>query len=189
LAATLTPARRAGDFAQALMDLGAEICTPKKPSCLVCPLQQDCAANARGLADVLPVRMQKSARPTRYGAAFLVQREDGAILLRKRPDAGLLGGMLEIPSTPWGDAPPAKREALRSAPVTTSWIAVAGTVVHVFTHFRLELTVYRALVPIDASFTLWAEQERCRWVRRRDLHAQALPSVMKKVIAHGLEDR
>jgi A/G-specific adenine glycosylase len=189
LAATLTPARRAGDFAQALMDLGAEICTPKKPSCLVCPLQQDCAANARGLADALPVKTQKSARPTRYGAAFLVQREDGAILLRKRPDAGLLGGMLEVPSTPWGDALPAKREALRSAPVTTSWVAVAGTVVHVFTHFRLELAVYRALVPIDASFTLWAEQERCRWVRRRDLHAQALPSVMKKVIAHGLEDR
>ena len=188
LAATLTPARRAGDFAQAMMDLGAEICTPKNPSCLVCPLQQDCAASARGLAEVLPVKAKKLARPSRYGIAFLVQREDGAVLLRQRPEAGLLGGMLEVPSTPWLDALPAKKEALRSAPVTTSWLPVAGTVVHVFTHFRLELSVYRALVPVDASFTLWAEQERCRWVARRDLHAQALPSLMKKVIAHGLDD-
>ena len=188
LAATLTPARRAGDFAQAMMDLGAEICTPKNPSCLVCPLQQDCAANAGGLAEVLPIKAKKLARPSRYGIAFLVQREDGAVLLRQRPEAGLLGGMLEVPSTPWLDALPAKKEALRSAPVTTSWLPVAGTVVHVFTHFRLELSVYRALVPVDASFTLWAEQERCRWVARRDLHAQALPSLMKKVIAHGLDD-
>jgi A/G-specific adenine glycosylase len=186
LAATLTPARRAGDFAQAMMDLGAEICTPKNPSCLVCPVQQDCAANARGLAELLPLKAQKMARPSRYGIAFLVQRDDGAVLLRQRPEAGLLGGMLEVPSTPWGDTPPLKKEALRAAPVTTSWMPVAGTVVHVFTHFRLELIVYRALVPVDASFTLWAEQERCRWVQRRDLHAQALPSIMKKVIAHGM---
>jgi len=96
--------------------------------------------------------------------------------------------MLEVPSTPWDDALPGKKEAMRSAPVTTSWLPVPGAVVHVFTHFRLELKVYRALVPIDASFTLWAEQERCRWVHRRDLHAQALPSVMKKVIAHGLAE-
>ena len=109
-------------------------------------------------------------------------------LLRQRPEAGLLGGMLEVPSTPWGDALPVRKEAMRSAPVTTSWLPVPGAVVHVFTHFRLELVVYRALVPIDASFTLWAEQERCRWVHRRDLHAQALPSVMKKVIAHGLAE-
>ena len=77
---------------------------------------------------------------------------------------------------------------MRSAPVKASWHAVTGTVVHVFTHFRLELIVYRALVPSDTSVTLWAEPERCRWVHRRDLHAQALPSVMKKVIAHGLAD-
>jgi A/G-specific adenine glycosylase len=186
LAATLTPQRRAGDFAQAMMDLGAEICTPKKPSCLVCPVQQDCAASAQNLAELLPIKGAKAARPSRYGIAFLVQREDGAVLLRQRPEAGLLGGMLEVPSSPWGDELPSKTEALRSAPVTTSWIPVPGAVVHVFTHFRLELAVYRALVPVDASFTLWAEQDRCRWVQRRDLHAQALPSVMKKIIAHGL---
>jgi A/G-specific adenine glycosylase len=188
LAATLTPQRRAGDFAQAMMDLGAEICTPKKPSCLVCPVQQDCSASAQNLAELLPMRGAKAARPSRYGIAFLVQREDGAVLLRQRPEAGLLGGMLEVPSTPWGDVVPIRKEAMRSAPITAAWLPVPGAVVHVFTHFRLELIVYRALVPIDASFTLWAEQERCRWVQRRDLHAQALPSVMKKVIAHGLAD-
>ncbi len=188
LAATLTPQRRAGDFAQAMMDLGAEICTPKKPSCLVCPIQQDCAASAQNLAELLPLKAAKAARPSRYGIAFLVQREDGAMLLRQRPEAGLLGGMLEVPSTPWIEKLPARTEAMRSAPLSTSWMPVPGTVVHVFTHFRLELVVYRALVPLDAGFTLWAEQERCRWVQRRDLHAQALPSVMKKVIAHGLAD-
>lgn len=186
LAATLTPQRRAGDFAQAMMDLGAEICTPKKPSCLVCPVQQDCAASAQNLAELLPLRAAKAARPSRYGIAFLVQREDGAVLLRQRPEAGLLGGMLEVPSTAWGEALLPKNEAVRSAPVRASWMLVAGTVVHVFTHFRLELVVYRALVPIDASLTLWAEPERCRWVQRRNLHSQALPSVMKKIIAHGL---
>lgn len=186
LAATLTPSRRPGDYAQAMMDLGAGVCTPRRPSCLVCPVQGDCAASAHGLAEFLPQRAEKAERPTRFGIAFLVMREDGAVLLRQRPEAGLLGGMLEVPSTPWTDQRPVKREALRAAPVTTSWWPVTGTVVHIFTHFRLEMTVYRALVPDDASFTLWAEQERCRWVKRRDLHGQALPSVMKKIIAHGL---
>jgi A/G-specific adenine glycosylase len=188
LAATLTPQRRAGDFAQAMMDLGADICTPKKPSCLVCPVQQDCAASAQNLAEVLPLRAAKAARPTRFGMAFLVQREDGAVLLRQRPEAGLLGGMLEVPSTTWGETQPGKTDAMRSAPVRASWMPVTGIVVHVFTHFRLELVVYRALVPIDTGLTLWAAPERCRWVQRRDLHAQALPSVMKKIIAHGLAD-
>jgi A/G-specific adenine glycosylase len=188
LAATLTPQRRAGDLAQAMMDLGAEICTPKKPSCLVCPVQQDCAASAHNLAELLPLRAPKSARPTRFGIAFLIQREDGAVLLRQRPEAGLLGGMLEVPSTTWTEALPGKSEAMRSAPVKASWMPVTGTVVHVFTHFRLELSVYRAIVPADAGLTLWGDPERCRWVHRRDLQAQALPSVMKKIIAHGLAD-
>jgi A/G-specific adenine glycosylase len=151
-------------------------------------VQQDCAASAQNLAELLPLKAAKTARPSRYGIAFLVQREDGAVLLRQRPEAGLLGGMLEVPSTAWGDALPTKTQAMRSAPVSASWMPVAGTVVHVFTHFRLELVVYRALVPLDAGFTLWAEPERCRWVHRRDLHGQALPSVMKKIIAHGLAD-
>jgi A/G-specific adenine glycosylase len=188
LAATLTPARRAGDFAQAMMDLGSEVCTPKRPSCLMCPLQQDCAANAHGDAGMLPLKLPKGVRPVRKAVAFLVTREDGAVLLRKRPDAGLLGSMLEIPSTPWTDMLPTRKEALRSAPVSAQWWVLPGNVVHVFTHFRLEMTVYRALVSEDASLTLWADPERCRWVKRRDLHGEALPSVMRKLIAHGLKD-
>ena len=188
LAATLTPKTRAGDFAQAMMDLGATICTPKRPSCLMCPLQRQCAANALGIQEALPARTAKSARPVRRGIAFVALREDGHLLLRQRPSAGLLGGMLEVPSTPWGDAVMPAGEALRLAPVRSAWWPVAGIVGHVFTHFRLEMQVYRALVPADVQLHLWAEPDRCRWVHRRDLQGQALPSVMKKIIAHGLGD-
>ena len=188
LAATLTPARRAGDFAQAMMDLGASVCTPRRPSCLVCPVQQDCAAAAHGIAASLPLRLERVERPQRVGFAFVALREDGHMLLRKRPEAGLLGGMLEVPGTAWGDLLPPAKEALRSAPLRADWWAVPGTVVHVFTHFRLELIVYRALVPADATLTFWAEPERCQWVARRDLHAAAVPSVMRKVIAHALKE-
>ena len=96
--------------------------------------------------------------------------------------------MLEVPSTPWGDDIPPLKDALRAAPVKAEWWQVPGTVVHVFTHFRLELTIYRALVPEDTGFTFWAGQDRCRWVKRRDLHGEALPSVMRKIIAHGLKE-
>lgn len=188
LAATLTPTRRPGDYAQAMMDLGAQVCTPKKPSCLMCPLQQDCAANAQGIAELLPLKAAKTARPTRFGLAYLVLREDGAVLLRRRPNSGLLGGMLEVPSSPWGDTPPIAKDATRSAPVSASWWQVPGDVVHVFTHFRLQCVVHRALVPVDAALTFWADQERCQWVHRRDLNAAGLPSVMRKLVAHGLQD-
>jgi A/G-specific adenine glycosylase len=189
LAATLTPARRPGDFAQAMMDLGATICTPRRPSCLMCPLQTDCHAHARGIADELPVKVAKAERPSRFGIAFLGLREDGHVLLRRRPEAGLLGGMLEVPSTPWVDQWMAADEALAAAPVDSDWWAVPGSVVHVFTHFRLELMVYRAIVPETASLTFWAEPDRCVWIPRRDLHKAALPSVMRKIIAHALKEQ
>ncbi|MDX2308962.1 MAG: A/G-specific adenine glycosylase [Hyphomicrobium sp.] len=187
LAETLTPNRRAGDFAQAMMDLGATVCTPRKPSCLVCPLQQDCHAHARGIAHELPRRAAKSERPVRYGTAFLVLREDGAVLLRKRRDAGLLGGMMEVPSTEWADVAIASDMARAAAPVRADWWPVPETIVHTFTHFRLELTVLRAIVPADTTLTFWAEPERCHWVKRRDLDRQALPSVMRKIIAAALK--
>jgi A/G-specific adenine glycosylase len=188
LAQTLTPARRAGDFAQALMDLGASICTPKRPSCLVCPLQRDCAAYAQGREAVLPVRAAKPERPVRLGLAFLALREDAHVLLRRRPEAGLLGGMLEVPSTEWAETLPEVGEALRTAPVRGEWWAVPGVVSHTFTHFRLESLVYRMIAPADASLTFWADPQRCRWVPRRDLDRVALPSVMRKIIAHGLRE-
>ncbi len=187
LAATLTPPRRAGDFAQAMMDLGATICTPKRPSCLMCPLQGDCAAHAAGIEAQLPLKAGKAPRPDRYGIAFLVLREDGHVLLRRRPEAGLLGGMLEVPSTEWLDDWVPMEPACGAAPVRADWWPVPGTVVHVFTHFRLELQVLRAIVPIDSTLTFWADPERCRWVPRRDLENAALPSVMRKVIAHALK--
>jgi A/G-specific adenine glycosylase len=187
-ASTMTPDRRAGDFAQAMMDLGATICTPNRPSCLVCPVQRHCVAHAKGIEASLPNKAAKALRPIRQGIAFVVLREDGYVLLRRRPDAGLLGGMMEVPSTDWDAVAPPLREAVRAAPVQADWWPVPGTVVHIFTHFRLELTVYRAIVPADASLTFWADSGRCKWVARRALASAALPSIMKKVIAHGLRE-
>jgi A/G-specific adenine glycosylase len=189
LAGTLTPAKRAGDFAQALMDLGASLCTPKRPSCLMCPLQRDCAAHDQGIEATLPIKAVRTERPVRLGLAFLALREDGHVLLRRRPEAGLLGGMLEVPSAEWADTLPPVHEALRTAPVRADWWSVPGVVTHTFTHFKLETLVYRAIVPADASLTFWADPQRCRWVPRRDLDRAALPSVMRKIIAHGLKEQ
>ena len=188
LAGTLTPSERAGDFAQALMDLGARLCTPKRPSCLMCPLQRDCMAHAQGIERALPVRAAKPERPVRVGLAFVALREDAHVLLRRRPEAGLLGGMLEVPSSDWADTLPEVKEALRAAPVRGEWWAVPGIVAHTFTHFRLEAIVYRTIVSADASLTFWADPQRCRWVARRDLDRAALPGVMRKIIAHGLRE-
>jgi A/G-specific adenine glycosylase len=188
LAASLTPQRRAGDFAQAMMDLGATVCSPKRPSCLMCPLQQDCHAHALGIEEQLPVKLAKQDRPVRYGTAFLALREDGHVLLRKRPEAGLLGGMLEIPSTDWGDDWLPVDLALTAQPVKADWWQVPGVVSHTFTHFKLEMMVLRAIVPTDASLTFWADAERCRWVPRRELHNAAVPSVMAKAIQHALKE-
>jgi A/G-specific adenine glycosylase len=186
LAATLTPQTRAGDFAQAMMDLGATVCTPRRPSCLMCPLNAHCDAHGLGLAAELPARETKAERPVRRTVAFVALREDGSILLRRRPNAGLLGGMLEVPSTDWVSDWISADNALRSTPVHGDWWAVPGAVQHTFTHFRLEAMVYRALVPSDAPLDLWAEPARCRWVHRRDLDTQAVPSVMAKIISHAL---
>ena len=189
LAVSLTPPERAGDYAQALMDLGATVCTPKRPSCMMCPIQSDCIARAHGLEASLPVKGAKPERPLRVGLAFVALREDGYVLLRKRPESGLLGGMLEVPSTEWNEFMPPLNEALRAAPVHADWWATPGTVVHVFTHFRLEMMVYRAIVPVEATLTFWADPQRCQWVPRRDLDRAALPSVMRKLIAHGLAEQ
>ena len=188
LAATLTPARRAGDFAQAMMDLGAEICTPRRPLCLMCPLKDTCKAGPMGIADELPRRAEKAERPVRHAIAFLALREDGRVLLRRRLDTGLLARMTEVPSTGWTFDEPDIPATLQSAPIKADWWAVPGIVVHTFTHFRLEIQVLRAVVPVDSSLTFWASQERCSWVARRDLKGEALPSVMRKIIAHALKE-
>jgi A/G-specific adenine glycosylase len=186
LAEGLTPEERAGDFAQSLMDLGATICTPLRPACALCPVRPDCSGYAEGLAEVLPYRGEKAERPRRYGTAFFVLREDGAVLLRERPLKGLLGGMLEVPSSPWVEGHPGDESAHRHAPLAAEWKKVTGRVEHTFTHFHLELAVLRADVGLDAAPRRVAQPERCRWVHRRDLAGAALPSLMRKVIAHAL---
>jgi A/G-specific adenine glycosylase len=188
LAESLTPEKRAGDFAQGLMDLGAVICTPRRPGCGSCPLQPHCRALAAGLAAALPYREAKEARPTRRGTAFVAMRADRAVLLRTRPLKGLLGGMLEVPSSPWlKDGETGDGEA--HAPVAAAWRVVPGLVEHTFTHFHLQLEVRRAEVGTDAALTAAAMPERCRWLRPRDFNDAALPSVMRKVLAHALDMR
>jgi A/G-specific adenine glycosylase len=136
----------------------------------------------------LPRRAVKGQRPVRSTVAFVALREDGHVLLRRRPDQGLLARMIEVPSTPWTEMDIGVDEALRSAPVRGDWWAMPGQVVHMFTHFRLDIQVMRAVVPVDAPLTLWAEQSRCLWVPRKELRNHALPSVISKIIAHGLKE-
>ena len=138
-----------------------------------------------GTAAGLPARAAKALKPVRRGVAFVALREDGQVLLRRRPDTGLLARMTEVPGTAWTEHWPGE-PALRQAPIDADWWAVPGVVVHTFTHFRLELLVYRAVVPTQSSLTLWSDPVRCTWVGRRDLRGQALPSLFRKVIAHGL---
>jgi A/G-specific adenine glycosylase len=121
----------------------------------------------------------------RRGFAFLALRDDGHVLLRKRPEEGLLGGMLEVPSSAWQETRVSYEDALQAVPVRGNWEAVPGVVVHVFTHFRLEMHVYRSVFPVKAPNGGRGTQA-CRWVARRDLDRVALPSVMRKIIAHGL---
>ncbi len=187
LARTLTPAARSGDHAQAMMDLGATICTPKRPSCERCPLSHGCRARALGIADGLPRRSAKPERPVRRGIAFLALREDGHVLLRKRPETGLLGGMLEVPSSEWRETDVSFQKAAQSAPVRGNWTAVPGVVVHVFTHFRLEMQVYRTVVEVTSKGA--RDPKKGQWVARRNLDRVALPSVMRKIIAHGLRTK
>ena len=177
LATALVPARRAGDFAQALMDLGAVICTPRRPRCVLCPWRADCAAAAAGIAESLPAREDKKERPLRHGVAFWLTRDDGAVLLRRRPEKGLLGGMIELPSTPWRDTPWSMAEAVAAAPVSAvAWTSLPGAVQHGFTHFRLELAVMAGFAGAPHAGI---------WAQPRDLGDHALPTLMKKLAAYA----
>ena len=169
----LVPEERAGEFAEALMDLGATICTPKKPACGLCPWSEPCAARREGRQLELPVKEAKKARRTRYGTAYVVRRADGAILLRRRPPRGLLGGMSEVPGTDWTEA----REARPSHPLAGRWSTLPTPVEHIFTHFSLRLSIERAEVHAEI-----AAPEGHWWAPAITLSQEALPSVMKKAI-------
>jgi A/G-specific adenine glycosylase len=124
----------------------------------------------------------------RRGAIYVAIRSDGAVLLRERPLKGLLGGMLETPSSPWGDQAPNGKAVQLHAPVNAEWRKLPGLVEHTFTHFHLELSVYRAEVGADAALKRAALPERCRWLTLRELSDAALPSLMRKVISHALKE-
>ena len=177
LAATLTPKKRAGDFAQAMMDLGSGICTVANPKCLMCPIAKDCRARIAGIAAELPARSPKRARPLRRGVVFWAVRRDGAVLLRRRPEEGLLGGMMEFPSTDWRAKPWKAEEALAEAPVSAEWQPLPGLVRHGFTHFELELKVFAADARVKAE-GVWCPIDR--------LSEMALPTLMKKVANHAI---
>ncbi|HEV2956135.1 MAG TPA: A/G-specific adenine glycosylase [Xanthobacteraceae bacterium] len=183
LAEGLTPDERPGDFAQALMDLGAMICTPLRPSCALCPWNDACAAFRLGVPETFPRKAPKSEGRLRRGAAFWIERADGAVLVRTRPLRGLLGGMTEVPTSEWSHDFDAAR-ALHTAPrvangrTKLAWRKLPGKVTHVFTHFPLELIVYAAAVPAGAR-----APRGMRFVRRAALGDEAWPTLMRKVIA------
>ena len=226
LGKSLVPEKRAGDFAQALMDLGAGICTVKRPACGSCPWTDNCVAQRRGIAERLPLKTPKAARPLLRGAAFVARDAKGAVLLVKRPENGLLGGMLQPPLGPWGEAFPSDKEAAAQAPFRATWKKLPGIVRHGFTHFELEIEVWAAEVgtcpnkiktchsrPSDVkhregkgiqdlkqrdmskpgSPSLGALTRASPgmtdmiWVDASGLSAVALPTVMRKIIAHALE--
>ncbi|MFH6781450.1 MULTISPECIES: A/G-specific adenine glycosylase [Methylobacterium] len=184
LAEDLVPAKRPGDFAQAVMDLGATLCTPKRPACALCPWMQPCRARAEGLQETFPRKVRKVAGQLRRGAAFVVLRAgDDAVLLRTRPPEGLLGSMAEPPTSEWrADYDPA--QALLDAPLDARWKRLPGIVRHVFTHFPLELTVFLARVAAGTP-----APEGMRFTPRAGLDSEPLPGAMKKVLAHALEQK
>ena len=168
LAKKLTPKHRPGDYAQAVMDLGATICTPKSPSCDLCPWNTPCIARRHGSAAELPKKIAKAKKPTRNGFAYVACRDDGAVFLEKRPDVGLLGGMLCWPSSNWVEGEP-KFEP----PFQADWIEVAGEVRHTFTHFHLKLKVM-----VASSVSVNIDQE---FIEKNKFYVADLPTVMRKV--------
>jgi A/G-specific adenine glycosylase len=182
LAERLTPEERAGDFAQAMMDLGATLCTPKHPACGRCPWKGACAAFKRGDPEFFPRRMAKRTGKLRRGAAFFALRADGAVLVRRRPPHGLLGGMTELPTTEWS-AKFDPRRVLDEVPCRAKWRRLPGVVRHVFTHFPLELAVYAAQIPKRTR-----APKGMRFVKLAALDGEALPSLMRKVARHATQN-
>jgi A/G-specific adenine glycosylase len=184
LAAGLTPDLRPGDFAQAMMDLGATICTPQKPACALCPWMEPCAARRRGDADTFPRKAARKEGRLRRGAAFVAVTTDRRILVRTRPGKGLLGGMTEVPGSDWSHDFDVSRARDAAPPLAGAhWRRVAGTVAHVFTHFPLELVVYTAEVAASPM-----APDGMRWIALDTLPGEALPNVMRKVVAHALDE-
>ena len=169
----ITPDARAGDFAQAMMDLGSGLCTVRKPRCLLCPIAQDCRGRALGDPERLPVKRAKPPRPQRHGTIFWLQRDD-RVLLVTRPAKGLLGGMRALPTGPWAAAP----SGLDDAPAAAGWRLLDGRVSHGFTHFDLDLQLAVAQAAGHDAVTIEGE-----WWPVDDLAVAGLPTVFAKAAA------
>lgn len=167
---------RPGDFAQAMMDLGSGVCSPRAPKCDICPLRDACRAFKTGDPARLPVKAPKKVRPERCCVVFWLENPDGHVLMQKRPESGLLGGMTGFPSTPWreGDWPDVD-EIETASPLTADWSEVPGETTHVFTHFRLTMRVIKGTCPSGANLDGF-------WVDPDAFSEHALPTVMKKVV-------
>ena len=176
LAADLTPAQRPGDYAQAVMDLGATVCTPTSPSCAICPWADACQARALGIAATLPRKAPKPVKPVRVGVAYVVRRSDGAVLLEQRPGKGLLGGMLGWPGSDWAEEQPD-----HSPPVTADWQETGSEVRHTFTHFHLRMKVLQAEVDVQAR------PLRGQFVAAEAFDSSDLPTGMRKAWVLAVE--
>jgi A/G-specific adenine glycosylase len=171
----LTPDLRCGDFAQAMMDLGATICTPRSPACGLCPFLGACSAQKAGDPEAYPRKAPKAVKQPRYGLAYVVTRTDGALLVRKRPPKGLLGGMVEVPGSAWSHD--AFNDFKAAAPLDIAWRRCDEPVHHVFTHFPLELTVYAATVAPST-----AAPEGMFWISANAIKGEAFPTLFRKVL-------
>ena len=178
----LTPEQRAGDYAQAVMDLGATICVPRSPKCLLCPWNDACVAYAAGNPERYPVKTPKAERSTRRGVAFVLMRDD-AVWLRRRPDDGLLGGMLEAPSTPWREVAWKPKEARAHVPAAAQWTPLPMIVEHGFSHFAIEFTVWIARASARQS---GLDEKEGAWCRVADFDRLALPTMTRKVLDAAL---
>jgi A/G-specific adenine glycosylase len=168
----------AGDLAQALMDLGATVCTPKSPKCEACPLKSGCLALASKNPENYPVAAQGRAKPTRYGYVYLIQNAKGQYLLERRPNKGLLAGMMGLPTTEWAEAP--KSHALKTAPIKRA--KSVGEVYHSFTHFDLRLKVV-------AGVSTTTDPETGFWYNKSAVQNSGLPRVFQKAFAFALKDK
>jgi A/G-specific adenine glycosylase len=168
-AAGLTPSKRPGDYAQAIMDLGATICTPTSPKCSQCPWRTACEAFAAGDPQRFPVKQPKTLKPVRHGVAYVVEYENDVLLCR-RPNKGLLGGMVAFPTTEWTTKPPKP-----APPIAADWLIEAERVIHIFTHFRLELVVHRTRLKRRANI------EHGVWHPLGNIGQAGLPTVFAKV--------
>ena len=174
---SMVPQRRPGDFAQALMDLGSAVCTPRAPLCGECPLESDCQARRRGVVDRLPRRLPRPRRPERHAVAFWLESPDSHVMLRRRTGETLLGGMLEVPSTPFREAEwTTLEEAMEHAPVAGSWTLLPGCVRHGFTHFTINFKI--------AWKCADARTGEGRWYGLEEFASLALPAMTWKVVDH-----